>query len=233
MKRAVMLEPITSSQRINYVLDSNVLIHDPNAILNFDEHHVVIPITVLEELDRLKNGKQTIAADCRQAIRQIDQILGASLPKAVEKGVPISRGGKDKYQGTLSILMHQEMDDTVVHLNNDINDNRIINDICQLKSNFPDQEVILVSKDINMRLKARGCGISAEDYNNDRQLTDISQLTTGYHTVEGSFWDTVDEVFTDQKDGKTFHTLPKTKTLKHLQLNEFIIDEQDFNWPSR
>ena len=69
MPRAVKLETITPPQIITYILDSNVLIHDPNALLNFDEHRVTIPMTVLEKLDHLKNSKQTIAADCRQAIR--------------------------------------------------------------------------------------------------------------------------------------------------------------------
>ena len=70
----------TSSNSILYVLDTNVLIHDPTAILNFDEHHVVIPITVLEELDSLKSGRQSIAADCRQAIRELDKLLGRATP---------------------------------------------------------------------------------------------------------------------------------------------------------
>src|SRR5690606_28371450 len=86
---------------ILYVLDTNVLIHDPTAIKNFDEHHVIIPITVLEELDKLKSGKQAGAADCRQAIREIDGVLGRADPGAVEEGVPIQRG-KKKHCGTLS-----------------------------------------------------------------------------------------------------------------------------------
>lgn len=70
----------SSNQPILYVLDTNVLIHDPNALLNFEEHHVAIPMTVLEELDKLKTGKHTIAAECRQAIRLIDQTLGDASP---------------------------------------------------------------------------------------------------------------------------------------------------------
>ena len=69
-----------STQPTLYVLDTNVLIHDPNALLNFQEHHVAIPMTVLEELDKLKTGKHTVAAECRQAIRLIDQVLGDAIP---------------------------------------------------------------------------------------------------------------------------------------------------------
>ena len=75
-----------------YALDTNVLIHDPNALLNFEEHHVAIPMTVLEELDKLKSGKHGVAAACRQAIRLIDQILAGAEPEDVEYGVPIQRG---------------------------------------------------------------------------------------------------------------------------------------------
>ena len=77
---------------IFYVLDTNVLIHDPNALLNFQEHYVAIPMTVLEELDKLKTGKHTVAAECRQAIRLIDTVLGEATPDEVEEGVPIQRG---------------------------------------------------------------------------------------------------------------------------------------------
>ncbi len=84
----------TCSNPICYVLDTNVLIHDPTSILNFDEHHVVIPVTVLEELDSLKSGRQSIAADCRQAIRELNKQLGRASPDEVESGVKIDRGGE-------------------------------------------------------------------------------------------------------------------------------------------
>jgi predicted ribonuclease YlaK len=104
-----------------YVLDTNVLIHDPNALLNFEEHHVIIPMTVLEELDKLKSGKTSIAADCRQAIRLIDQTLADAPPDQVEQGVPIQRGKLGPH-GTLAILMDKAP--IPAHcLPNDLNDN--------------------------------------------------------------------------------------------------------------
>ena len=81
-----------ATQPTLYVLDTNVLIHDPNALLNFQEHQVAIPMTVLEELDQLKTGKHSVAAECRQAIRLIDKLLGDATPEEVELGVPIQRG---------------------------------------------------------------------------------------------------------------------------------------------
>src|SRR5210317_1267376 len=109
-----------SEQPILYILDTNVLIHDPAAILEFEEHHVIIPMTVLEELDKLKSGRQALAADCRQAIRGIDEILGRASPEEIEKGIPIRRGDKGPCRGSLSILMTHAADNIAVlptHLN--------------------------------------------------------------------------------------------------------------------
>ncbi|WP_022961154.1 PhoH family protein [Halopseudomonas pelagia] len=209
-----------------YVLDTNVLIHDPNALLNFEEHHVIIPMTVLEELDKLKSGKASTAADCRQAIRLIDKTLADAPPDQVEKGVPIQRG-KLGPNGTLAILM----DKTPIPahcLPNDLNDNKIINQLCQLQHKYPDSRVALVSKDINMRLKARACGIDAEDYQTDQLLDDISLLARGYHQVEGSFWDRVKRVETHQRLGKTVHDVQLIDNLPALHINDFIIDDQGF-----
>lgn len=209
-----------------YVLDTNVLIHDPNALLNFEEHHVIIPMTVLEELDKLKSGKASTAADCRQAIRLIDKTLADAPPDQVEKGVPIQRG-KLGPNGTLAILM----DKTPIPahcLPNDLNDNKIINQLCQLQHKHAGSRVALVSKDINMRLKARACGIDAEDYQTDQLLDDISLLARGYHQVQGSFWDRVKRVETHQRLGKTVHDVQMIDNLPALHINEFIIDDQGF-----
>src|SRR6195952_716323 len=107
---------------ILYVLDTNVLIHDPNALLNFEEHHVAIPMTVLEELDKLKAGKHSVAAECRQAIRLIDKTLGGATPEEVELGVPIDRG-TGICKGFLSILMNKRNEPNSLlpeHLNDNI-----------------------------------------------------------------------------------------------------------------
>ncbi len=227
MGNALETRPINSSKTTTYILDSNVLIHDPNSILNFEEHQVVIPITVLEELDKLKNGKQTIAADCRQAIRLIDNILGAASPAEIEEGVPISRGGKSPDLGRLSILMNHAPEN-VTTLPSSNNDNRIINDILQYQRDNPNQPIVLVTKDINMRLKARGCGISTEDYQNDQLVSDIGLLTKGYLHYKGNFWDRVSEVKTIQQEGVTIHNLPRNEIKEDLYLNKFLMDDQGF-----
>ncbi len=210
-----------------YVLDTNVLIHDPTALLNFEEHHVMIPMTVLEELDKLKSGNKPVAADCRQAIREIDKILGRSSPEDVESGVPIRRGDKSPPSGRLSVIM-TELPDNLAILPTHLNDNRIINDVCLLRQSHPGQRVVLVTKDINMRLKARSCGIDSEDYHSDQLVTDIEQLNKGYLEFAGNFWDLVDEVSTEQQLGRTLHHLPRKEPLKDIYPNQFLIDECGF-----
>ncbi|MBR9912858.1 MAG: PhoH family protein [Gammaproteobacteria bacterium] len=212
---------------ILYVLDTNVLIHDPTAILNFEEHHVMIPMTVLEELDKLKSGKQSIAADCRQAIREIDKILGRASPEEVESGVPIPRESKNSSSGKLSILMSSPPDNLSV-LPTNLNDNKIINDLCLLQHHFPDHRVVLVTKDINMRLKSRGCGIESEDYHSDQLVTDIEQLNKGYIEFPGNFWDRIEQVETEQHLGRTVHRIPRANLDTELHTNQFIIDEMGF-----
>ena len=216
----------SSNQPILYVLDTNVLIHDPNALLNFEEHHVALPMTVLEELDKLKTGKHTIAAECRQAIRLIDQTLGDASPSDVEKGVPIQRG-KSGPKGFLSILMSTRNEPNRL-LPENLADNIIINQLLDLRAKRPDLDVVLVTKDINMRLKARACGIAAEDYSTDQLVDDVSLLSKGYHSVTGSFWDRVSKVDTRQERGRTWHRVQLIDNLPAVHINEFIIDEQGF-----
>ncbi|MGH8418316.1 MAG: PhoH family protein [Pseudomonas sp.] len=216
----------SSNQPILYVLDTNVLIHDPNALLNFEEHHVAIPMTVLEELDKLKAGKHSVAAECRQAIRLIDKTLGEATPEEVEQGVPIDRG-TGVFKGYLSILMSKREEPNSL-LPEHLNDNIIINQLIDMHARKKEVRIVLVTKDINMRLKARACGIEAEDYSTDQLVDDVSMLSRGYHTMTGSFWDRVSKVDTRQDHGRTWHKVQMTEQIPAVHINEFIIDEQGF-----
>jgi len=213
-----------------YVIDTNVLIHDPKAVLSFEEHGVIVPMTVLEELDKLKVGKSHIAADCRAAIRLIDNLLGNASTQAIEEGVGIERGPEGN-SGTLSVLMPRLQNPEV--LPGHINDNRIINDVLALKSAKPNHRYILVSKDINMRLKARASGIEAEDYHSDQLVSDVKQLSLGFFELEGSFWDRIHHVDTKQDAGNTWHRLITQEVLdavgeEAVFPNQCILDEQGF-----
>ena len=208
-----------------YVIDTNVLIHDPTALIKFEEHQVVIPMTVLEELDKLKLSKSGVATECRQAIRQIDDILGKSTPEQIQQGVPIPSAGKK--HGRLSILMDTSTQQRSM-LPNDLNDNKIINSLIFLQQQKPKVEIILVTKDINMRLKARGCGIESEDYHNDQLVSDIKSLPKGFHLFKNSFWDHIDKVESLQETGRTLHKIKRTQFDKELFINQYILDDQGF-----
>lgn len=213
-----------------YVIDTNVLIHDPKAVLSFEEHSVIVPMTVLEELDKLKVGKSHIAADCRAAIRLIDSLLGDASAADIEAGVAIQRGPEGS-SGTISVLMPRLQSPEVLPGN--INDNRIINNVLALKAANPKQRYILVSKDINMRLKARALGIDAEDYHSDQLISDVKQLSLGFFELEGSFWDRIEHVDTKQDAGNTWHRLVTQEVLEAVGEaavfpNQCILDEQGF-----
>lgn len=213
---------ITSENPISYVVDTNVLIHDPNALLNFEEHHVALPMTVLEELDKLKTGKHGVAAECRQAIRLIDKLLGDATPLEIEQGLKIARG-KGEPKGTFSIITLNPT--TSQSLPDSLNDNKIINQALELRRTSK-RKVVLVTKDINMRLKARACGLEAEDYSSDQLVDDIDHLSRGFHHIEHSFWDGVNKVETrrDRPSSKLFHTIEMDKPIPGLCVNEFVLD---------
>jgi len=216
-----------------YVLDTNVLIHDPQSPLNFKEHAVAIPMVVLEELDHLKTNKQSVSADARQAIRLIDSLLGEAMPDAVKAGVPILRVGGGTL-GTITVLM-DHVTPEFGGLPPTLNDNKIINQAVLLQQSLHLQhiDVVLVTKDINMRLKARACGLAAEDYSTDKLVDDVDLLPTGFHKVEGSFWELVTKVESGRQGGGAMHLIDlgadwKDGPLRGLLVNEFILDDVEF-----
>lgn len=222
-----MINRATDTRRKAYVLDTNVLIHDPNALLNFEEHQVLIPMTVLEELDKLKSGKASVSAECRAAIRMIDSVLGEAAPEQIRLGVPIWRAPTRTHMGTLSVLMDQA-EGGIQPLSNALNDNKIINLLVSLQVADQQTRIVLVTKDINMRLKARACGLAAEDYTNDHMVSDIKQLSKGYSDFTGSFWDRFNRVETVQAMGETRHYLRREDWADPVFPNQFVIDEQGF-----
>lgn len=221
------MEDQNSLRKKAYIIDTNVLIHDPNSVLNFEEHRVIIPMVVLEELDNLKSGKISVSAECRAAIRLIDKILGDAEPDKIRQGVPIWRDITRSHQGTLSVLMDMQ-DGAKDCLSPELNDNKIINQLVTLQAADINTKIVLVTKDINMRLKARACGLAAEDYQNDQLVSDIKQLAKGYHELDGSIWDRVPRVETVQGMGETLHFIPRESLGESLFLNQFIVDNEGF-----
>ena len=172
-----------------FVLDSSVLLHDFDAITNFDEHFVAIPITVLEELDKFKIGNDTKNFSAREVIRFIDKLSGSG---SLQEWIPLGKGlGKFKVA----------MDEQPLGLNAEKvyamgkNDHKIINAALHLMELEPKRIVILVTKDINLRIKAKALGVTAEDYQTGK--VDSSEIqTVGKYGVDGIDSEIIREIFT-------------------------------------
>ncbi|MBY5992999.1 PhoH family protein [Ferrimonas balearica] len=214
-----------------FVLDTNVLLHEPLAIYSFKEHDVVVPMTVLEELDQIKDRKKDVSRDARIAIRALEDCVGGATPEQLVAGVPLPpRESHPDSAGTLAIFPdHQVTFDEPIALPGDHNDNQIINSALYLQNTRTDVEVVLVTKDINMRLKAKGAGLrKVEDYRSDQLVEDIRFLATGFAQIEGKLWDRVGDVHSHQEGRFVYHTLDREALgTDSLYLNQFLLDESE------
>ncbi|EPS3381141.1 TPA: PhoH family protein [Vibrio cholerae] len=206
-----------------FVLDTNILLHEPLAIYSFKEHDVVIPMTVLEELDRIKDSKRDVARDARVAIRALEHLFHDATPEEITEGIPLSK--QEGVTGTISILADYEVHETVKAFTDKEGDNRILNAVLYLQTQRAPRAVVLVTKDINMRLRAKGAGVLyVEDYRTDQLIDDIQYLTKGFQTRPGSFWESVEDVASYTLGGKTFHKLDRAP-FDPTFLNQYVIDE--------
>ncbi|GAK83502.1 predicted ATPase related to phosphate starvation-inducible protein PhoH [Vibrio ponticus] len=206
-----------------FVLDTNILLHEPLAIFSFQEHDVVIPMTVLEELDRIKDSKRDVARDARVAIRALEALFKDATPDEISEGIPINRDKEGA--GHIAILADFELQETVKAFADKAGDNRILNATIYLQNKRAPREVILVTKDINMRLRAKGAGVNfVEDYRSDQLIDDVQYLTKGFQQIEGDFWSYVDQVESKNLAGRTYHTLAR-KPFEPTYLNQYVIDD--------
>ncbi|WCP66737.1 PhoH family protein [Vibrio tubiashii] len=207
-----------------FVLDTNILLHEPLAIYSFQEHDVVIPMTVLEELDRIKDSKRDVARDARVAIRALEAMFKDATPDEISEGIPIN---KDKEAtGHIAILADFELQETVKAFADKAGDNRILNGVLYLQNKRAPREVILVTKDINMRLRAKGAGVRfVEDYRTDQLIDDVQYLTKGFQQIEGEFWSNIDNVESKNLAGRTYHTLDR-EPFEPTYINQYVIDEE-------
>jgi PhoH-like ATPase len=171
-----------------FVLDTNVLMHDPTCLFRFEEHDVFLPMVTLEELDSHKKGMSEVARNARQASRELDALAADSAidPKA---GIALAKTGHREAGGRLyfqTTLLEVRLP---AGLPQGKADNQILGVVQTLREQHPDREVVLVSKDINMRVKARALGLPAEDYFNDKTLEDGDLLYTGVLPLPADFWD--------------------------------------------
>jgi PhoH-like ATPase len=213
-----------------FVLDTNILLHEPLAIYSFQEHDVTIPMTVLEELDKIKDSKRDVARDARVAIRALEDIFRDATPDQISEGIPFSK--ENAATGSISILADFELNETVKAFADKEGDNRILNAVLYIQNRRSPREVVLVTKDINMRLRAKGAGVRfVEDYRTDQLIDDVQYLTKGFHSYEGNFWQHVDNVESQNVAGRTFHTIDKA-ALEPTFVNQYVLD-QDTDFAGR
>ncbi len=172
-----------------FVLDTNVLMHDPNCLFRFQEHDIFVPIMTLEELDNNKKGMSEVARNARQASRLLDSIVSAAELRIAE-GIDLAEPSRDLASGRLFLQTEAISADLPAALPTAKGDNQIIGVVIHLQKKFAKRQVTLVSKDINMRIKARALGLHTEDYFNDKVLEDTDLLYTGTTELPSDFWDT-------------------------------------------
>ena len=208
-----------------FVLDTNVLMHDPMSLFRFEEHDVFLPMITLEELDGHKKGMSEVARNARQVSRELDALAteGSLDPSA---GIPLAKtghkdaGGKLFFQTTLFDIK------LPAGLPQGKADNQILGVVQSLREQHPGRGVVLVSKDINMRVKARALGLAAEDYFNDKVLEDGDLLYTGVLPLPADFWEKHGKTMESwQQGGHTFYRIAGP-LVPVLLVNQFVYLEQ-------
>ncbi|HNZ56359.1 MAG TPA: PhoH family protein [Methylophilaceae bacterium] len=215
----------TSGSNKLFVLDTNVLIHDPSSLFRFEEHDIFLPMVTLEELDNNKKGLTEVARNARQASRNLEEIVGTDLVN-LELGCPLNVNGNKHLTGRL-FLQTMQVSNDLPGLAGFKADNQILAVVLDLKKKQPDRQVILVSKDINIRIKARAMGVPAEDYFNDKVLEDTDLLYSGVKELPADFWEKHSKAMESWQDaGRMFYRIngPLCKT---FLINEFVYYEFD------
>jgi PhoH-like ATPase len=174
--RSQLTAPTDSKAVRLFVLDTNVILHDARCIFHFQEHDVAIPITVLEELDRFKNGNGDIHAQARQFLRELDQLSGDVL---ADRGVPLGDG-----LGSIRVIPGLQADRLKKTFLADTADHRILSIALELNELVADRDVVLVTKDTNLRMKARAVGLTSQDYTTDK-VKNVGSLYSGKRLVSG------------------------------------------------
>ncbi|KTD07574.1 PhoH family protein [Legionella jamestowniensis] len=194
-----------------FVLDTNIMMHDPTAIYRFEEHDIYLPMVVLEELDSHKTGLSEVARNVRQTNRMLVELMSNASHQEIVAGLPIANflsGEKVKSSGHLFFQTDEFEQLRPTSLPGHKADNTLLATALGLQKKYPGRQVIIISKDINLRIKAGILGIPAEDYYNDKVLDDVNLLHSGLHILEDNFWDThAKNMEAWQDNGKTFYRI--------------------------
>jgi PhoH-like ATPase len=171
-----------------FVLDTNVLMHDPTSLFRFEEHDVYLPMMTLEELDNHKKGMSEVARNARQVSRSLDALIADVEENAIEEGIPLSKLGNKDAKGRLFFQTKLQDISLPEGLPTGKADNQILGVVRALERQYPGRPIVLVSKDINMRIKARAMGLPAEEYLSDHVLEDTDLLYSGILQLPDDFW---------------------------------------------
>ncbi len=224
----------TTPDKKLFVLDTNVLMHDPASIFRFQEHDIFIPMIVLEELDHSKKGLTEVARNVRQVSRFLDELIRDASQQTINDGLPLSlvehgaaineRVGRLYFQTrAMTELLPETMPGHIA-------DNSILSVVLALKKQLPGISVILVSKDINMRIKAATLELPAEDYHNDQVLEDIDLLYSGATALDDDFWELHgNKMESWQEKGKTFYRL-EDPLVTEWYPNQYLFIENESNF---
>ena len=209
------------------MLDTNVLMHDPTSLFRFEEHDIYLPMITLEELDNNKKGMTEVARNARQASRFLDEIV-SSQESDIENGVPLKDFGTKQASGRLMLQTRAVgMEFPSALPDSGKADNQILAVALDLQHHNAKRSVVLVSKDINMRIKARAIGVPAEDYFNDKVLEDTDLLYTGMRELPKDFWDKHGkDIESWQEHGRTLYRV-KGPMVSTLSVNEFVYQDED------
>ncbi|MGD9944960.1 MAG: PIN domain-containing protein, partial [Burkholderiaceae bacterium] len=222
--------PIRDARRLTeqppklFVLDTNVLMHDPSSLFRFAEHDVYLPMMTLEELDNNKKGMSEVARNARQVSRSLDALIAAA-PDDIDQGLSLSLLGNRDATGRLFFQTQAIASMLPSSLPMGKADNQILGVVRAMQDQLPDRQVVLVSKDINMRIKARTMGLPAEDYFNDQVIEDTDLLYSGMLALPADFWEKHGKgVESWQQNGYTFYRITGP-LVSSLLLNQFVYFE--------
>jgi len=199
------------SEKRLYILDTNVLMHDPTSIFRFEEHDVFLPMMVLEELDAAKKGLSEVARNVRQVSRFIGEMMQRQGADTLDEGLELKEPeGLDLNVGKGRLYFQTTMPETHSSLLRDgsFADNEILSTAFALRKTHPDKAIVLVSKDINLRIKAAILGVQAEDYYNDRALDDLSLLYRGLRLHDEDFWEAHPHIESWSESGRAHYRIP-------------------------
>ena len=209
-----------------FVLDTNVLMHDPSSLFRFSEHDLFLPMTTLEELDNHKKGMTEVARNARTVSRSLDQLV-AGTSGTLDEGIPLNKLGNQDVSGRLFFQTKLTTQALPEGLPEGKGDNLILAVVSELQKTRKGQEVVLVSKDINMRIKARALGLPAEDYFNDQVLEDRDLMYSGVLALPADFWPKHGkdmESWADGKSGTMFYRVTGPSVASML-VNQFVYQE--------